>query len=396
MDKPSPSQLKWSKYSSAYKGRLLEGAKALGRSLTERQLGWDDVFHKEAKEVDRHLEVFVQGLHSTDAKGALRVAKHAVLYVQVVKPRLKKSLQSTWQALRNWEESQPSSFRPPMPLALLAVMLCEARALALASPDEKRRDTWMIFSTLLMIGFFGLLRPGELCNIKVGDVSLPSTWSLAGPFAVIRIQNPKNHRQMGQEQFTEIRHPDAINWLAWTLSRRKDLGDRLWPGHTASFRTMFRNLCQRLDLSCVRLSPASLRAGGATWMLDEKVDVARIRFLGRWANLRSLEHYLQVARAQQISINLPAKVSEKLKEKLLLHFFMLPLPQFFAAGLDSEQLVASRLVEPLTANHVVSHVRNWGSPPEAVQTSHHSRRATARSSLFRSELGRSSKSGKEL
>ena len=194
MEKPAPSQLKWSKYSSAYKGRLLEGARALGRFLAEQQLGWDSVFNKKTKEADRCLEMFVQEQHLTKSKGALRIAKHAVLYVQVVKPRLKKSLQATWQALRNWEESQPSSYRPPLPLPLLAVMLCEARSLALASPDEKRKDIWMIFSTLLMIGFFGLLRPGELCSIRREDVSLPSSWSLAGPFAVIRIKDPKNHR----------------------------------------------------------------------------------------------------------------------------------------------------------------------------------------------------------
>lgn len=366
---------------------MLEGAKALGDFLVQNKLDWGALLHSRAKNVDLHLERFIGEQHRTGLKGGLRVAKHAVLYMQIVRPRLRKSLQNSWQALRGWEESQPSSYRPPLPLPLLAVMLCEARIVGLSAMDPKRKNSWMMFGTLMMVGFFGLLRPGEFCGIRAEDVSLPSSFSLAGPFAVVRIRNPKNPRQMGQEQFTEIRHPDTVNWLTWAVSTKKNKSERLWTGEASGFRTMFRSICQRLNISRLRLSPASLRAGGATWMLDEKVDVARIRFLGRWANIRSLEHYLQVARAQQISISLPAEVSGKLKIKLLNHFFMLPLPQFFAVEVNPEHLIASHIVEPRAASHVVRCVRDWGTTTEAVQKSHRPRWPSSGSSLSGSWVG---------
>ena len=200
-----------------------------------------------------------------------------------------------------------------------------------------------------MVGFFGLLRPSEICAIRVEDVSLPSSWSLAGPFAVIRVCSPKNARQMGRQQFTEIRQADTINWLSWLVHSRPQASSRLWSGEASTFRTMFRNLCQRLNLGSLRLSPASLRAGGATWMLDGKEEVSRIRFLGRWSNLRSREHYLQVARALQIAISLPHSATAQLKTKLCKNFFMLSLPCFLAAEVAPEKLspnTSSRAILP--------------------------------------------------
>ena len=381
MEASSANRLKWSKYSTAYRGRLVEGARALNTFLSDHDYTWELIARGKSKQVYGILEQFVSQLNKSPAKGALRVAKHAILYVQASRPRLRKSLQNTWNILRGWEEQQPASFRPPMPLAILVVLLCEARQLAVASQDQKRREVWYVFSALMMVGFFGLLRPAEICAIRLEDVSLPSSWSLAGLFAVIRACSPKNARQMGRQQFTEIRQADTINWLSWVVHRRPQATSRLWPGETSTFRTMFRNLCQRLNLGSLRLSPASLRAGGATWMLDGKEEVSRIRFLGRWFNLRSLEHYLQVARAQQIAISLPHATTTQLKEKLCRNFFMLCLPCFLAAEVAPENLVKTQVREPSSLHDVADCIRIWGGDAEAVQKSHGGRRSSTRSEL---------------
>ena len=84
-------------------------------------------------------------------------------------------------------------------------------------------------------------------------------------------------------------------------------------------------------------------------MLDGKEEVSRIRFLGRWSNLRSREHYLQVARALQIAISLPHSATAQLKTKLCKNFFMLSLPCFLAAEVAPEKLspnTSSRAILP--------------------------------------------------
>ena len=51
-----------------------------------------------------------------------------------------------------------------------------------------------------MVGFFGMLRPGEIFNLRPGDINLANSLSLGSGFAVLRIARPKNDRQMGVQQ----------------------------------------------------------------------------------------------------------------------------------------------------------------------------------------------------
>ena len=202
--------------------------------------------------------------------------------------------------MKSWEEQKPSGLRPPIPLPLLCVMVCKARLLAHESADQKSCDAWMIFSALLLVGFFGLLRPGELLALRAADATLPNSLAVGFSFAVIRLVRPKNARQMGRLQFTELRHPDAVNWLCWLKMRAPQEHAVRWPGTAAKFRHMFKTVCSAMKIRELRLSPASLRAGGATLLVDQGMEINRVRLLGRWAHLRSLEHYVQIARAEQI------------------------------------------------------------------------------------------------
>lgn len=355
---------------------------------TEKGWDWKELRAAKARVVDQLRADFVQKLHGKNRKDSLRIAKHAVLFTQTWRPRLRKSLQCTWQTLRAWEEQQPSSFRAPVPLPILAALVCAARRRAYFDCEGDQRELWLSFAALLLVGFFGLLRPGELLALLVSDVSLPNSLSLGAPFAVLRIQKAKNARQMGLQQFAEVRHPDAINWLSWLVEKRHAPRDRLWKGNPTKFRVMFRRLTKQLQIESLQLSPASLRAGGATWMLDERVEVSRIRFSGRWANLRSLEHYLQVARAQQIAITLPQNVAEHVKQVLVHYGFMLCLPHFLMAQVSAEHLVPTRNVEFSYTFGIAEGVRAWGRASETIQEGNNSWGPTPRSKIPGRGLGR--------
>lgn len=289
-------RLKWGKFSPVYRGRLLESGQTLQAYLRRAKLSWRLVQCGKSHLVDELLVQFIHELHSAGSKSGLRLAKHAVLFVQVLRPRLRKSLQGAWEAIKSWEEQNPSHFRPPLPLPLLVSIVCKARVFAEGSDNNQDKMLWMAFSVLVLTGFFGLLRPGELFNVRSHDVVLPNSFSMAGEFAVIKVSKPKNARQMGSQQYVELRHPDVVNWLAWLKSRAKGQEAALWPSSAAKFRVMFKHVCSALQLNSLKLAPASLRAGGATWLVDEGVEISRIRFMGRWAHMRSLEHYIQVDR----------------------------------------------------------------------------------------------------
>ena len=245
--------------------------------------------------------------------------------------------------------------------------------------------------------FFSLLRPGEALALTRDDVVLPNSITLGSPFAVLRLVKPKNARQMGNQQYVELRHPDAVNWLGWLLSTTSCTKQNvLWTFSAQKFRRLFAQISEKLGVKHLRFSPASLRAGGATWLLDSGMDVARIRFLGRWAHLRSLEHYLQVARAQQIALTLSASTSDALKTLLSRHMFMLTLPEFFAAQVSPENRLNSPLIEAESKGDVIAAVRTWGELAQAIPQSGSGRRKLKRSPLSGRRMGRLEESSKKL
>jgi len=358
-------KLRWGKYSASYRARLLEAARVLMVFMTDHGHGWELIASGRSRKVDAVLEEFIRSMHASGEKSSLRIAKHAILYVQAARPRLKKTLKAAWNAVRTWEEQTPTKFRAPLPLSLLVALTCQSRVQAAREKGNAGKSLWLAFSVMLSVGFFALHRPGELFKLKGSHVVLPNSISLGAPFAIVRLESPKNSRQMGRQQFAEIYHPDAVNWLAWLVSKTKPTS-LLWPSTPNRFRMMFRQTCARLGLEGLKLSPASLRAGGPTWMLDEKVEVSRIRFHGRWANLRSLEHYLQVARAQQINLSLGPLIILRIKRLIHQYSFMLSLPTFLAAQVQDEHMLPS---QPLTVDdlrNVVAAVRRWGKLGQAV------------------------------
>ncbi|CAL1166211.1 unnamed protein product [Cladocopium goreaui] len=269
----SALKLRWGKYSIAYQRRLLEGGRSLREFFDRKELDWNLVQRGKARVVDEILEQFVREKHADDRRSSLRVAKHGILWVQVIRPRLRHSL------------------------------------------------------------------PGELLALRAADATLPNSLAVGCSFAVIRLVRPKNARQMGRLQFTELRHPDAVNWLCWLKMRAPQEHAVRWPGTAAKFRHMFKTVCSAMKIRELRLSPASLRAGGATLLVDQGMEINRVRLLGRWAHLRSLEHYVQIARAEQIALSIPSVVARQLKSFLCRFSFLLVLPKFLAAQVALEHLV---------------------------------------------------------
>ena len=77
------------------------------------------------------------------------------------------------------------------------------------------------------------------------------------------------------------------------------------------------------------LKPFVALAIWSSWLVDEGTEINRIRFLAGWARLRSLEHYIQVARAEQIALTFPPDTAARLKALLARFSFLLVLPRVF-------------------------------------------------------------------
>lgn len=80
------AKLKWSKFSLAYRQRLIEGALALDAYLRRSGLRWESVEKQEPCMVDDVLESFVREMHSFRKNSSLRIAKPACGPIHAVCP----------------------------------------------------------------------------------------------------------------------------------------------------------------------------------------------------------------------------------------------------------------------------------------------------------------------
>ena len=333
--------LRFGRYSASYRKRLLQGAELVGDFLKKNGLTWKLVLKGQPAEVDILLDNFLSQYHAMHSQqpGRLQLAKHGILFCQVSRPQLRSQLKQSWSTLKAWEEQMPGKLRPPLPIAVMMGMLCEARILAEQCSNEKDRQKWLVFSALVMTSFFGLLRPGELLNLRRRHVGLPNHVTLALPCVTLCLEKPKNFRQLGLRQFVSIKHPSACEWLSWTCSLLKQHDDKLWPHSHAEFRRMFKVCTLKMKVGDCHFTPASLRASGATFLFDEEEDVARPRLIGRWSNIQSLEHYVQTGKSQQMLQSLSTRAVRRLELLLKQGGFLLDLPVAARNSLPKEHIL---------------------------------------------------------
>jgi len=236
----------------------------------------------------------------------------------------------------SWKVSAPLKKRVPCPVELLRFLFVGGLVNALIL-DAPKAGQWFSFSVALLVGFHGLLKPGELVGVTRRCLTLPRQLAFAAvDAAVLAILDPKTKFHLGRAQFTVIRHAITIAWLRWLAT---DLGgkQKIFLLTTTSFRRLFRHVCSQLHISSCGLTPSSLRAGGATFLFQEGHLIDRIRFLGRWRSLATLERYIQEAAATLVLAQLPHKAERTLHQldgifPYLPYPPVLPWQAFFSRG----------------------------------------------------------------
>ena len=292
--------LRGSQLSVPYKRRLLAGYRALCAYLSRSGHTLKQVA-KRRTSLDACLEGFVNWMYETKGAASLSVAKHAVLAVQHIFPHYRRRLQLAWQSVTAWEEVTEIRVPAPLPLSVLAAFVVYSRAQA--NVRQKTRQQWLRFAIGLEIGFFALLRPGEIFNLLVAHITLPDSWVFASRGAVLRIEAPKNRRRLSRHQFVLVEHGPCCSALA-SVMQELHASEKFWPWGPARFRALFKEVSVRLGVAQLGFSPASLRAGGASHLHLSGMEISRLKFRGRWASERTLAHHVQLALSRQVQLSL--------------------------------------------------------------------------------------------
>ena len=97
-------------------------------------------------------------------------------------------------------------------------------------------------------------------------------------------------------------------FLEYVALRRAERATAVFPFSAQQFRTMLADALASLGMSHFRITPHSLRHGGTTrdFLLGFPADEIKLR--GRWADLKSLQRYIQICESLLIQQQVPDEV----------------------------------------------------------------------------------------
>ena len=160
-------------------------------------------------------------------------------------PKLKSNLPGSWRLMKTWSTHELPSRAPPMTEAVLRAMVGWAVM-----------HDYETFGLSLLVGFYGLLRTGELLALQAWQIHMNSALQPA----VINLGFTKGGKRQGAAESVTITEKHVLSHLwAWKCRVPQHTFLTLKPH---AWRSLFSECIQKLKLEGREFRPYSLRRGG--------------------------------------------------------------------------------------------------------------------------------------
>ena len=252
------------------------------------------------------------------------------------RPRLRRSLQQAWNLAFAWLREEPGSHHVALLWQCLAALVTTSWFWG-----------WQSVAGILALSWGGVTRIGEATSAYRRNLLLPSDFGWTIQYVLLQIVEPKTRFKAARHQVARVDQPQLVAVIELAFKNFANT-DPLWPYSGQTLRGRFVHLLEALGLSGPLgdghrgLDLGSLRAGGATWLLQVCEDSELVRRRGRWLNSRTMEIYIQETSALQF---LPA-LSSKTRGRILQAVTV--FPQVLEKFLSFE-----RLCIPMNAWHLL-------------------------------------------
>ena len=225
-------------------------------------------------------------------------------------PACRGRLQPAWDVRTVWGKLEPGENYPP--LARIAVRAMTALALIWGESDPS--SPWTQAGAVLILAFEGALRPGEIARLRRQDLVFPEEHLellmsptggfVTSPALYIVLEENKSSRLARSSHGARMQHVRLDSDLAVRLAHyvfySVSKGTMLWgidgPRRTSHFSTVFRALLEGVGLRYGMRQGfvlSSIRSGGITALWQDTKDIQKVRWLGRWSHVSTLDHYVQ-------------------------------------------------------------------------------------------------------
>ena len=205
-------------------------------------------------------------------------------------PWARPSFGSGWRVVQRWQMLEPGTPHAPLPLPLFRATLAIAGA-------------WRWWRVLLstFLGFYALLRPGEVCGLTRAAILLPRGNGDEQDL-LIRVLSPKRRAGGARVEYTKVDR-EFVPELVMRLLSQLGPTERIWPGSPELLVRRLRKIWALFVPSPRTFSLGSFRAGGATFLFGHwSEDLQRLSWRGRWRALPTLAHYVQELGAARIAL----------------------------------------------------------------------------------------------
>ena len=226
-------------------------------------------------------------------------ATYTLASIHYYLPQLKRKLPRSWQLKAVWDKLE---------LPCQAIPLDVDTLFAIVGYFWKSHQPEM--SLACLVAFNGLLRTGELLDLRTGDCcAAGATW-------VIQLRSTKGgQRKLIQDESVLINDPLSIAAIRF-LSKGKAPGDFLVAISPHMFRKSWNKMKVHFGISDLKFLPYSLRRGGATWYFSHTGSFSRTMVRGRWQHLKTCKLYIAEAQTTLANLALPPTTKASLARSL--------------------------------------------------------------------------------
>ena len=302
---PGPARRKYEREGDLLDVRLLEPATiSLRARIWEQFHNWAllTVDERSFQWLTTQPRLFVAMLvnygHDAFRSGTpLHYYRQLLAHVQREYPEVKIQLAAGWETVSKWELMEPVQHRPPFPEPLLEAVLVLAV-----------KWGWKTWAGCTALCFFGACRIGEVLSALRQELLTPEDLLSEEEKVYFRIRSPKSRRRGASVQYTTIDVPFWAEFVCVIFEKLKPR-EPLYAGNASAYRSRLEMLLRHIGVGKEhRLTPGSLRGGGAVAAHKRGVGINDLLWKLRLQHMRTLAYYLQETTAVSILPALPHTV----------------------------------------------------------------------------------------
>ena len=238
------------------------------------------------------------------------LASDTIAALQHYDPKVKGQLAGSWRLLKTWVAHEIPCRAPPFTEEALRTMVGHALF-------HQRHA----FALSLLLGFYGLLRTGELLSVKARDIAQVNSASIA----VISLGLTKAGQRVGAAESITLTEEDTLRRL-YQWKTHVAPGTSLCPS-PHQWRKLFNDTVKSLKLEDYQYRPYSLRRGGATFYFNKHGQLDRLLVQGCWQSSKTARLYVNSGLAILAENQLTLTAHAKVFHNQFLRSRKLPLPK---------------------------------------------------------------------